>query len=84
MAKEKINEARFYCDICRTVHVAGEHRVDLRACPFCGYPPIYRLWHGAPRMIECDYDGCHANPSVAGNTWAEVKQRWQHREKRAS
>ncbi len=69
----RINDKHFNCGTCGNSHTRGQHeRYGVKCCPFCGQPPIYLKWHGAPRMIHCDYDGCYVSPSVTGSSRAQV------------
>jgi hypothetical protein len=63
-------------------------------CPFCGSPAQIEFWHGgrpSKRMVSCSnqgdtlfrpagrHIGCHASPSVTGETKAQALDRWNTR-----
>lgn len=57
-------------------------KVLVLGCPWCGCPPKVTPWHGGgPRktMVLCDSDVCAVQPSVAGNTANDAKDKWNNR-----
>ena len=54
----------------------------LLPCPFCGFLPTIRPWHGgtkSKRMVACENERCHIGPCVTGATPQKAKDRWNER-----
>lgn len=51
-------------------------------CPFCGADAKVVPWHGGgprKRLVGCDNDECHVQPSVCGPSRQTAVRRWNER-----
>ena len=51
-------------------------------CPFCGFLPEIKRWHGGPRskrLIGCANEGCVVSPHVTGDTEEQAIAFWNRR-----